>query len=194
MAIEIRRADRNEANVVALLGRLTFRETFNHLFEHHQNDLQEYLDRTFSVAKIESSIDKARNSYWIASLDGLPIGYAKLKWPSESALVGEVKAAQLQKIYVLAEFASRGAGRVLMRTIENEVARLSPGALWLNVLTANRRAILFYEGQGWARIGFARFAIGAQTFDFLTMRARQSGDAAEPASSPPSMVTSVSVT
>lgn len=173
MAIEIRRANRNDASVVALLGRLTFRETFNHLFEHHQHDLQNYLDRTFSVAKIEGSIGKTENSYWIASIDGLPIGYAKLKWPSENEFVGMSKAAQLQKIYVLSEFASRGAGRALMKAIGSEVARLSPSALWLNVLTSNRQAILFYEGQGWVRVGFSSFTIGAQTFDFLTMRARQ---------------------
>ena len=63
--IEIRIANPNDAIVISLLGRITFTETFGHLFRDSK-DLQEYLERTFSVDKIESSLGKAENVFWLA--------------------------------------------------------------------------------------------------------------------------------
>ncbi|MGB5821261.1 MAG: hypothetical protein WBG90_17385, partial [Saonia sp.] len=71
----IRIAKTADAEYIALLGRITFRETFGHLFEDN-NDLLPYLDRTFSVPKIRTSIGKPSNVYWIAFVNELPIGYA----------------------------------------------------------------------------------------------------------------------
>ena len=50
MEINIRRAEPGDAEVVALLGRITFAETFAYLFEGHEDDLRTYLDYTFGVA------------------------------------------------------------------------------------------------------------------------------------------------
>ncbi|MBK9734414.1 MAG: hypothetical protein IPO92_05360 [Saprospiraceae bacterium] len=57
--IEIRRAKINEAACISLLGRITFSETFGHLFSDKQ-DLLNYLDQTFSVDKIENSLTKTK--------------------------------------------------------------------------------------------------------------------------------------
>jgi hypothetical protein len=46
MGAQIRPADAADAAVIALLGRITFGETFGHLFRDHQDDLRAYLDRT----------------------------------------------------------------------------------------------------------------------------------------------------
>jgi hypothetical protein len=62
---EIRIANKNDAEFIALLGRVTFTETFGHLFKDKQ-DLLNYFNATFSVDKIENSIAKRNNVYWIA--------------------------------------------------------------------------------------------------------------------------------
>ena len=63
--IEIRLAKKEDAQFIALLGRITFTETFGHLFRN-QKDLIDYYNLTFSVQKIEDGIKKPNNIFWIA--------------------------------------------------------------------------------------------------------------------------------
>jgi GNAT superfamily N-acetyltransferase len=124
MSLHIRAAEQEDAAVVALLGRITFAETFGPLFEHHPDDLALYLQATFGVAKIRRSLDVPGNSYWLAFADDLPVGYAKLKYPSATGLLPESDAAQLQKIYVLRDFLGRGIGLPLLQVSVARARRL----------------------------------------------------------------------
>jgi len=174
MSAEVRAAGVEDAAVVALLGRITFSETFGSLFRDHQDDLCAYLDATFGVAKIGRSLGKPENAYWLAFNRRLPVGYAKLKHPSRLASLPQDEAAQLQKIYVLRDFLGQGIGRPLLRAVLDRAAAVQTSAVWLAVLRANRRAIYFYEGQGFTALSDEMYTIGAQTFDFHLM-ARQHG-------------------
>ena len=59
--VQVRRAKPKDAHIISLLGRITFAETFGHLFTD-QNDLLEYFERTFSVQKIRSGFTNYSNS------------------------------------------------------------------------------------------------------------------------------------
>ena len=84
--IKTRLAEKKDAEYIALLARITFTETFGHFFRDRQ-DLLNYYDSTFSVEKIERSISKSNNIYWISFIDRLPVGYAKLKLNSKSEFI-----------------------------------------------------------------------------------------------------------
>ena len=101
--IEIRLAKKKDAQFIALLGRITFTETFGHFFRD-QKDLIDYYNLTFSVQKIEDGIKKPNNIFWIAFVNRLPVGYAKLKLYSNSEFIESKDVCQLQKIYVLKDF------------------------------------------------------------------------------------------
>ncbi len=170
MTITVRRAQGSDAEMIALLGRLTFRETFGGLFEEREDELLAYLNQTFSVAKIASSMAKLQNQYWLASFNDLPVGYAKLKCPSANAFIDDPVPAQLQKIYVLSEFITHRIGRALMAAAMDAAAVAKVKTVWLTVLNTNDRAISFYERQGWIRIGEVGFSIGTQDFLFRLMK------------------------
>ncbi len=172
MDLHIRHATPDDAEIVSLLGRITFTETFGHLFSNHAGDLRVYLDRTFAVSKIRDSIGEADNRYWLSLLDGLPIGYAKLKFPSPSPLLPGQNPAQLQKIYVLREFLALGIGKALLGAVLHHAAQRGLHTLWLDVLKQNARAIHFYEKQGFVPLGDDTYTIGAQTFQFHLMAFR----------------------
>jgi len=166
--ITVRRNDANDGPLVGLLGRLTFREAFGVLFSGRESELGDYLDRTFAPMKIDASMRKAENRYWVVSVDGLPVGYGKLKLASSNGGHPAGASAQLQKIYILAEFMSQNAGSALMQTMMLAAAQAGACTVWLNVLSSNDRAIRFYERQGWARTGETHFAIGTQSLHYLT--------------------------
>lgn len=172
MDLQIRHAVTDDAEMVALLGRITFAETFGHLFANHAGDLRTYLDRTFAVAKIRSSLGEPHNRYWLSHLNGLPVGYAKLKHPSPTALLPKEDPAQLQKIYVLREFLSQGIGKVLLSAVLDNAAQRGLKTVWLDVLKQNSRAIRFYEHRGFTPLGDDTYSIGAQTFEFHLMALR----------------------
>lgn len=171
MALEIARAGPADAATVALLGRLTFVETFGYLFRDHPGDLGCYLDATFGVPKIRRSLSKAANCYWLASWSELPVGYAKLKGDSPVPGQPGQRASQLQKIYVLRGFLGRGIGQALLGFVLREAAERAP-LMWLDVLRENERAIRFYERHGFGPAGEDTYQIGAQSFRFHLM-ARQ---------------------
>jgi diamine N-acetyltransferase len=169
MDLEIRNASPDDAALTALLGRITFRETFGYLFERHESDLRAYLDKTFAVAKFRASLVKPMNTYWLASCAGLPVAYAKLKFPLPTPVLVEPCVALLQKIYVLREFIGQGIGAPLLEVVLNHATCLGAKAVWLNVLKANARAIRFYLDRGFAPMGENTHTVGAQNFAFDVM-------------------------
>ena len=166
--IEIRLAKKEDARYIALLGRVTFTETFGHLFRD-QNDLIDYYNRTFSVQKIEDGMKKQNNIFWIAFVNRLPVGYAKLKLDSKSDFIDSKDVCQLQKIYVLKDFLSMKIGFELQDSLLKKAKELNFDKVWLSVLNSNERAVNFYKKTGFEKIGNHDFQIGKENFEFIAM-------------------------
>lgn len=167
--IEIRLANKRDSQFIALLGRITFTETFGHLFRDKQ-DLLNYYNSTFSVEKIENGIAKPNNVFWIAFANRLPVGYAKLKLNSKSEFINSENTCQLQKIYVLKDFLSMKIGFELQNILLEKAKELGFKEIWLYVLNSNERAISFYKKNGFEKIGIRHFQIGKENFKFSAMK------------------------
>lgn len=168
---QIRLAEKEDAKYIALLGRTTFIETFGSLFRDAE-DLKAYLNLTFSVNKIESSLTKPNNVFWIAFVNGLPAGYAKLKLKSSSEFIKSANVSQLQKIYVLRDFLSMKIGKRLQDLLIANATETGSKEIWLSVLGSNQRAIGFYEKNDFRVVGSHKFSIGKEIFDFIAMSKR----------------------
>lgn len=119
---------------------------------------------------------KPENHYWVALVDDLPVGYAKLKVPSGTACIDDPAPAQLQKIYVLSEFLAHHIGHALLEAVMLAALAAEVKVIWLTVLNTNIQAIGFYERYKWTRVGNSTFAIGAQKFSFVVMRSVVTAD------------------
>ncbi|MFK7925164.1 MAG: N-acetyltransferase family protein [Bacteroidia bacterium] len=166
--LEIQIARSQDAPIIALLARITFTETFGNLFED-RSDLLEYLDHTFEVSKIEMGIAKPQNLFAIAYVNGLPVGYGKLKYNSPSDFVDVFPLCQLQKLYVLQDFLAQKIGYQLQSFLFAQASENGFDNIWLSVLDSNRRAISFYERNGFEEIGKFQFQIGKEKFDFTAL-------------------------
>lgn len=166
--LQIRTAIPEDAQHIALLGRVTFTETFSEYFRDQQ-DLFDYYERTFNVAKIKAGIQNPNNKFWIAFWNDLPIGYAKLKISSSTEFIEAASVSQLQKIYVLKEFLDKKAGKALMDELMSFFNISGQTHIWLSVLNSNERALNFYEKNGFSKVGEHQFSIGKETFDFFVL-------------------------
>ncbi|MEO0897867.1 MAG: GNAT family N-acetyltransferase [Bacteroidota bacterium] len=164
----IRLATVEDAAVISLLARITFDQTFGHLFTDRQ-DLMDYFDRTFSVPKIESSLGRDSNLFWLAFHDQLPVGYAKLKLDSPTPFLPRDQVCQLQKIYVLKDFLSLKIGFQLQEILLQTAIDKGYTYTWLSVLHSNERAIRFYEKTGFSKLGTHGYSIGQEDFTFFAM-------------------------
>ena len=133
--IEIRLAKKEDARYIALLGRITFTETFGHLFRD-QNDLIDYYNYTFSVKKIEDGMKKQNNIFYKDNncrvrtpsrtfCEQITCRICKTKTDSKSEFIDSKDVCQLQKIYVLKDFLSMRIGFKLQDSLLKKAKELN---------------------------------------------------------------------
>jgi len=166
--MEIRKALPSDAHYISLLGKITFADTFRHYFRKPE-ELKHYLSITFAEEKIAKSIAKENNTYWLAIIDGLAVGYAKLKKDSAFKGLKVKRPAQLQKIYILRNFHGAGVGKALLDAAVKEATASDSDGLWLSVLESNEKAKGFYEKAKFSPAGNHTFSIGSEEFYFSVM-------------------------
>jgi ribosomal protein S18 acetylase RimI-like enzyme len=131
---------------------MSFRDAFGSLFKD-KTALFEYLEYTYSIDKIIKSINKENNVFFIAFVENVPVGFAKVKKSSLNEQIESIAQMELQKIYVLSYYHGSGAGAALMQTVLELAGQVQPDYVWLDTHTSNTKAIRFYEKNGFVRAG-----------------------------------------
>jgi ribosomal protein S18 acetylase RimI-like enzyme len=170
--IRIIEAEPEHAPAIAAIGRQSFTDTFGPLFGPlfvNKNELKEYLDYTYAISKIESSISKSTNAVYLAVAGEMPVGFVKLKKNSLHPQISSLSQLELQKIYVLKEFHGSGAGAGLMQAALELANEEEVEHLWLDTHIDNVRGIRFYEKHGFKIYGRHYFTIGTQLFEYHLM-------------------------
>ena len=168
MKIRVNIATPLDAVTISTIGRLSFRDAFARLF-NNKKELQEYLDFTYQPEKIAKSMRKENNVYFIAWVENVPVGFAKLKKNSLETKIRSVAQMELQKIYVLSYYHGSGAGAALMDAVVDYAHQIAPDYLWLHVDVSNEKALRFYLKNGFNISGKHFSTIGTQTFEFHMM-------------------------
>jgi ribosomal protein S18 acetylase RimI-like enzyme len=155
-----------DADVLSVLGRTTFTETFGHLY--HPDDLAAFLLNHSSkhwVAELANPAYSVR----IAEEGGAAVGYAKLAPPS---LPFEPRgaSAELRQLYVLKPWHGRGIAQELMRWAIEESRARGAEDLYLSVFIDNHRARRFYENHGFEFVGTYAFMVGNHADEDHVMR------------------------
>ena len=168
MSIIIKRADVFHAGAIALIGKASFRHAFEHLFKDKE-DLFEYLEYTYDPVKLSRSIRKESRVYFLATYNGDPVGFAKVKTHSLNDKIDSVSQIEFQKIYVLPQYQGKGVGSALLLEVTKLAKEISPDYIWLDTHVGNEKAIRLYEKNGFQKIGKHFFTIGSQSFEYHVM-------------------------
>jgi diamine N-acetyltransferase len=165
--IRILQADESDAEMIASLGRITFSETFGHLFS--STELHVYLEKTFGVKKIAASISKQHNLFGIAYWNDFPAGYYKIKLSSDFDVGLKTSMVQLQKIYVLKKYHDMQIGKQLMIHLLSLSEIKDFKTIWLLVLESNEKGIRFYEAHDFYKKEKRFFQIGSRNLQYDLM-------------------------
>ena len=166
--IKIIIADSSHAEEISSIGRQSFRVAFGDLF-NDKNELNEYLDYTYAQDKITRSLEKENNIFFLAFIENVAVGFAKVKKYSLNEQIESVAQMELQKIYVLPYYHGIGVGSALMQAVIDLANEISPDYIWLDTHISNTKAIRFYEKNGFKKTGKYYFTIGSQPFEYYLM-------------------------
>lgn len=138
-----------------------------------REDLVGYLHTQYSQSKLEVLFNDPDVTGYVAELDGVVAGYAKLYHARPE------QRFYLHQLYVLPASQRLGLGRLLMARAEERARELGADRLWLGVMVRNAPAVAWYRKMGYQLTETSPFAMGATTVDhyigFLPLPLPKSG-------------------
>ena len=167
--IKINRATVADADLIATLSEITFRETYQGSCS--EEDMDRFIHKCFSVQAIWDELSDENDYYFIARIGNEPAGYIRLKEDyTDYPAMKKYIALELKRIYVLQQLQGKKVGATLMKGAFQLMLEKKFEAIWLGVWEFNEKALLFYNSWGFEDTGFRHtFYIGdtAQTDHWL---------------------------
>lgn len=167
-AVAIRRGTPADATLLTALGAKTFRDTY--AADAPAGDLTTFIAATFRHDLVAAALEDPDQSYLVAAVAGVDVGYALLRDESDGAEHG--RALVLGLLYVDEPFQGCGVGAALMSASIAQARRDGYQTLRLTVWEHNARAIGFYGRWGFRTIGETSFLLGREEQRDLVMALR----------------------
>lgn len=158
MAITIRFANADDAELIADLSRKTFSETFGYL--NTKENMDKFLNEQFSRDKLISEVTGPDNIFLLVFDDETPVGYAKMRHGEKRPEFRDKDSVEIARIYVINSYVGAGVGKELMRKCIFLARDMKKEIVWLGVWEKNNRAISFYKKWGFEKFGEHSFTLG----------------------------------
>ncbi len=157
--INYRPAVAEDAPALAELGHTSFVDAFGHLYS--AENLNRFLEQTYSLSKIGSEIANPDRLYRIAERAGRMLGYCKLGF--DTTLDHDSRGRRvmaLKQLYMLGGETGSGLGAELMAWALSEAHAREFEDVILSVWSENKAAQRFYARYGFEKIGDTIFMVG----------------------------------
>jgi ribosomal protein S18 acetylase RimI-like enzyme len=155
--IQIVQAEAKDAELIAIISRETFYDTY--AAENTAANMAKFLTEQFSKAILMKEVGAIGNYFFLAYLNGELAGYLKLKEAIHPELL-EVAAIEISRIYVRKSFHGKAVGYALMQTAVDFAMALKKNWLWLIAWKENKRALTFYQKNGFEIFAESEFILG----------------------------------
>ena len=159
--LKIRKATGADAEILAAIARKSFYDAFAEHPKNAPEDMQTYMDESFTAEAISEDLADANAIYFVAELGDEMVGYAKLKRNSREECVSGKNPIELCRLYSLNEYIGKGIGKTLMLKCLKFAAENAHDWMWLGVWEFNYRAQEFYKKFGFEKCGEHIFQLGS---------------------------------
>lgn len=147
-----------DAPSLAVLAERTFRDAFG--VRNSPGNMDLHCAKVFGTEIQQREIGDRGLVTTIAEIDHRMVGYSQLRLLHSHASVVAERPAELNRIYVVAEWHGRGVAHDLMQHALDSAARAGCDCLWLGVWEHNPKAMAFYRKFGLEVVGTHAFMLG----------------------------------
>lgn len=150
------------------IGRQTFFETFA---EHNsEENMKKYLQEGFSAEKLTAELHHPDARFYFAAEDGQVIGYLKLNFGAAQTELKDNNALEIERIYVVKAFHGKKVGQMLYEKAMQVAREAAVQYVWLGVWENNKRALQFYQKNGFVAFDQHLFHLGEDVQTDIMMR------------------------
>lgn len=166
--ISIEQLNVAHAEPLRQIGRDTFLETFG--ARNTAENMAQYLEQGFAPEKIKSELENEYSLFYAAVNEGQLIAYLKLNLGPAQTELKDPAGLEIERIYVLQAFHGTGVGQLLYDKAIEVAREHQQNYVWLGVWEENKRAIRFYEKNGFVPFSQHIFRVGAEEQTDLMMK------------------------
>ena len=156
--LEIKKVTIKDIDQLQKIGRQTFQESFSE--SNTEENLKTYLDKGFSTEKMTVELHDKNSVFYFVTRDNNVIGYLKLNFGASQTELKDHKALEIERIYVLNEFQGKKVGQILYDKAIEVARQKNVDYVWLGVWEKNKRAISFYQKNGFTPFDTHIFKLG----------------------------------
>lgn len=150
------------------ISKATFSQTF--AAENSAADMEAYLEKAFSSEKLAQELSDPNAAFYFAIYQEEIIGYLKVNVGLSQTELKDPNALEIERIYVLNAFHGKNAGQQLYEKAIEVATRKKLKYVWLGVWEENKRAIRFYQKNGFEVFDKHLFILGNDAQTDLMMR------------------------
>ena len=165
--IEIREACMDDVSTLAAVGHESFRAAYEEWSD--PDDLIEHLDAFFSEEAIRKEIQLPGHYYLIASNNGNPAGFVKVRENTRPEEVPATRALELHQVYVMPDQQRHGIGGRMIEAAARLAGDKAADGIWLTVWKDAPWAVNCYRKCGFEEVGVTEFKLGKTVFSDLLM-------------------------
>jgi len=161
--ISIQKTALNEIEALQAISRLTFYETFAEV--NTEENMSSYLENDLSLECLSEELNNPNSEFYFAFFENEVIGYLKINFESAQKEQKTANSLEIERIYVLKEFHGKNIGQLLLEHAFQIAKEKGNENVWLGVWEENKRAIRFYQKNGFEEFDKHIFMLGedAQT-------------------------------
>ena len=165
--MEIRLVTIDDLNALQEISTTTFLDAFG--YANTEKDMQSYLEESRSVESLRQQLEEDSEFYFLQDQQST-VGYLKLNFGKSQTEKNLTDSIEVQQIYVIKEYQSKGLGKLLMDKAIERGKEKGLKYVWLGVWEHNPRAIEFYEKLGFIPFGKHAFLLGTDLQTDILMK------------------------
>jgi ribosomal protein S18 acetylase RimI-like enzyme len=167
-AIQIRRAEEDDALALSVLAERTFRDAFAD--SNTTANMQLHCVGSYAPALQLAEILDASLETWVVESDSGLVAFVQLRLEAVSPVISGERPLEIQRFYVDVSHHGTGLAHQLMAHVLVRAESSCNSLLWLGVWERNARALAFYRKWGFEAVGEHTFKVGNDPQRDLVMR------------------------
>lgn len=156
--ITIERVKPADIDTLQAISKQTFVETFAP--HNSEQNMIRYLNESFSRQRLAAEISNESSEFYFARSGNGVVGYLKLNSGASQTEIREHHGIEIERIYVVQEYHGKRVGQLLYEWALQIARDGKFRYVWLGVWEHNKRAIRFYEKNGFVPFDKHVFRLG----------------------------------